>query len=244
MKKVAIITGGIRGIGLGTGKVFLKKGYQVVLNYHSDQEEAKKVLQDIGSSDVVAVQADISCPQGREKLLSQTVEAFGRYDVLVNNAGIINLGRFLDFEPQAFEKVMNTNFYAALYLSQRFAQNLVEKKQAGAIVNVASVGAYNPGNIAYCTSKAALIYATRCMARELAKHQIRVNSVSPGMVETNLNQPTREQRPEVWQEMLERCPMKRTASPEEMGEAIYFFASEEASFVTGRDLVVDGGYLG
>jgi NAD(P)-dependent dehydrogenase (short-subunit alcohol dehydrogenase family) len=244
MKKVAIITGGTRGIGLGIAKEFLKKGYRVVLNYRSDEEKAKEVLSSLNSEDALCIQADISLQEDRERLLAEVKRHFGFFDVLVNNAAIIKSGRFLEVQPEDFEMVMDTNFYGPLYLSQLFSNALVSEKRSGSIVNINSVGAYGPGNIAYCTSKASLLFLTRCMARELAKHKIRVNSVSPGIVETDLNQLPRDENPEKWNKILSKIPLERAALPGEIAAAVYFLASEGASYITGRDLVVDGGSLG
>lgn len=243
MEKVVIITGGTQGIGLGMAKVFLSEGYQVVMNYHSDDRLAQQAVDDVNSKRAILIKADISTKQGRDNLLQKTLEKYGRYDVLINNAAIIRSGRFLEIAPETFEKVMNCNFYGALYLSQAFANALVEKAQKGAIINISSVGAYGAGNISYCTSKAALLFLTRCMAKELAKHNIRVNSISPGAVPTNLNRTAWDNNPDQWIKGMQKIPMKRAGSSEEIARAAVFLASEHASYITGVDLPVDGGKL-
>lgn len=243
MKKVAIITGGIRGIGLGIGEAFLKEGYRVVLNYRSDDETAEKVYQRLASDDVICVKADVTSATDREYLLKTTVDKWGCFDVLVNNAAIIRMGRFLDIGSRTFDEVMDCNFYAPFYLSQLFANVLVEVGVPGSIINILSIGAYGAGNISYCSSKAALLHASKCMARELAKHNIRVNCVSPFGVETDLNVETREKNPEAWDKLIGKAPMKRAASPSEIAGAVTYLASDAASFTTGIDIPVEGGYL-
>lgn len=243
MKKVVIVTGGIKGIGLGIAKGFFEQGHRVVLNYRGDTETASKVVNELHSKDVITIQADITKKAERETLISETLSHFGRMDVLVNNAGIIRLGRILDITENDFESVMQCNLYAPIFLSQLFANTLVAEKQPGSIINILSVGAYGPGNLAYCTSKAALLLASKCMAKELAKHNIRVNSISPSGVITELNKDKLEANPHLLEKMIQRTPLGRTADAIEMAGAVTFLASEQASYITGVDIPVDGGSL-
>jgi len=244
MKKVAVVTGGIRGIGWGIGQVLMQADYRVILNYRSDQDRAAELQASLDPCEAICVQGDVTDEERRERLLMTAYEHYGQVDLLVNNAGIIRKGRTLELKGETMDEVMNVNFFAPFYLAQRFAQILVDKKHPGAIVNICSMGAHMPGNIAYCTSKAALLFLTRCMARELAPHQIRVNSVSPGMVLTQLNEASRAEKGRSWEKMLNKVPLGRVAEPEEIGRVVAFLASDAASYITGRDIVVDGGYLG
>ena len=129
MKKVAIITGGTRGIGLGISTAFLQQGYRVALCYGSDTHNAKLALNTLNTKDAMIIQADVSHPDDRELILDKTNDAWGGFDVLVNNAGIIRTGQFLEIQPEDFETVMNTNFYGPLYLSQLFANQLIQDKK-------------------------------------------------------------------------------------------------------------------
>lgn len=242
-KKVAIVTGGTRGIGFGIVQCFLEKGYRVVMNYRQDDKQAELASKKLNSDEVFLIKADVTKSTDRNILLSKAVEKFGRVDVLVNNAAIIRLGRFLEITPAVFSEVMECNFYAPLYLTQEFANILIDKKQTGSIINILSVGAYGAGNISYCTSKAALLFATKCMAKELAKFNIRVNSVSPNAVPTNLNQSARDESPDRWNKFINKTPMKREASAQEVASAVIYLASDEASYTTGVDIPVDGGLL-
>lgn len=209
-KKVAIVTGGTRGIGFGIVQCFLDKGYRVAMNYRQDDKQAEIAFKRLNSKEVFLIKADVTKNTDREILLSKAVEKFGKVDVLVNNAAIIRLGRFLEITPAVFSEVMDCNFNAPLYLAQEFAKILIDRKQKGSIINILSVGAYGAGNISYCTSKAALLFATKCMAKELAKYNIRVNSVSPNAVPTNLNQSARDESPDRWDKFINRS--KRTRS--------------------------------
>ena len=241
-QKVAMITGGTRGIGFGIAKAFLKEGYRVVLNYRSDEQTAQAAQEELGTN-AFCVQADITKKEQRSELIEKVEEKWGRMDVLVNNAAIIRMGRSTDVTEEDFDAVMQCNLYAPIFLSQLFVNWLIENKAPGSIINILSIGAHGAGNISYCTSKAALLLATKCMARELAKHQIRVNSISPHGVATKLNQENRKNNPEAWEKLIEKIPMRREATTEEVAGAAVYLASDTASFTTGIDLPVDGGYL-
>ncbi len=243
MKKVVIITGGTRGIGLGIAIACLKEGYRVALNYHSDDKNAEKALKELASKDAICIKGDITQNDERERLLSEVSNHFGGFDILVNNAGIIRKGRILDIKEDDYQQVMKCNLDAPIFLAQAFANSLIETKRSGSIINILSVGAHKTGNLAYCTAKAALLMATKCMARELGKHHIRVNSISPYGVATELNRANREANPESWKEAFEKLPISRTSDPEEIGSAVIYLVSESASYVTGIDIPVDGGYL-
>jgi len=244
MKKVAIVTGGTRGIGLGISTAFLQQGYRVALCYGADHANAEATLKQLNTQDAMIIHADISDASQRQSILDKTQQAWGGCEVLVNNAGIIRNGRFLEIEPQVFETVMNANFYGPLYLAQQFARHLIENNTPGAIVNITTAGIHKPSNISYGTSKSALHYATRCMARELAQYHIRVNSVSPGIVATDLNSWSRESGSDTWEKMEKKVPLNRAASPDEIAQAVTFLCSDKASYITGQELVVDGGFIG
>lgn len=240
---VAVITGGTKGIGLGIAKIFLKSGYKLALIYRADEKNAAQVIQELDSENVQAIKADITQNKEREEAFDQVESVFGSASVLVNNAGMIGMGRLLDVKEEVFRSVLECNFFAPIFLSQLFARRLIAKGMPGSIVNILSIGAHRSGNLAYCASKAALLSATKSMAHELAKHQIRVNSVSPFGVETELNLRNREENPEAWNKLIEKSFLKRASTPEEIGRAVLYLASENASFVTGVDLPVNGGYL-
>lgn len=243
MSKVVIVTGSIRGIGLGIAEGFLEQGYRVVLNYHSDDTKAKETLKSLNTDQAILIKADVTQANEREKLIAETLKAFGQVDVLVNNAGIIRPGRPLELTESNLQALMECNVYAPIFLSQLFANHLIKEQRAGAIVNILSVGAHKPGNIGYCTTKAAFAMASKCLAGDFAKHNIRVNSVSPGFVVTDLNRKTLANNPGYKEQRLERIPMKRTGECHEIAGAAVYLASDAASYVTGTDIIVDGGGL-
>lgn len=243
MKKVAIVTGGTKGIGLGIAQGLFDANYRVVLNYQSDDNAAKEAKENFNSEDVVCIKADITSADERMHLLTETKKIFSGFDVLVNNAAITRNGRFLELSLEGYDDIMQCNFYAPIFLAQEFAKELISAEKTGSIINVISIAAYKAGNMAYVTSKAALLTATKCMAKELAKHNIRVNSISPGMVPTHLNEENRIKNPERWEKMLKQNPMNRAADPYEMSGAVVYLASDAASYTTGIDIVVDGGTL-
>lgn len=242
-RPVVLVTGGTRGIGLGIAAHFAAHGYGVVMNYRHDEAQAQAALQQLNTEHAWVVKADVSTVEGREHLVANSLAVAGRIDVLVNNAAILRMGRVMEISPETFAEVMSCNFYGAFFLSQRVAQVMVDQGRGGSIVHISSVGAYGAANISYGTSKAALRYATKCMAKELAKHGIRVNCISPNGVPTDLNKSARESTPERWQKAVDKIPLAREGTVEDMARAVYFLASSDASYITGVDLPVDGGFL-
>lgn len=242
-EKVAIITGGTKGIGLGIANVFVREGFKVALIYRSDKAQAEKAVALLGEDRAIAIKVDVTQVSALEPMLAQVEKHFGCAGVLVNNAGILRSGQLLDIEETDLREVMECNFFAPLYLTRAIAKRCIEHKLSASVVNVLTIGAHRGGNLAYCSAKAALLNATKSMARELARHKIRVNSISPFGCETELNRDHIKQNPEGWQKMLKKPFLKRASEPEEIGEAVYFLASDKASYITGTDLPVDGGYL-
>lgn len=239
--KVAIITGGTRGIGLAIAKKFLTSNYRVALIYRNDDDQANATLESLNNDHAIAIKADITRADDRVKLLDETKRKFNRFDVLINNAGILRMGRFIDVDPAVFDEVMQCNLYAPIFLSQKFAQELIASNRPGSIINILSVGGHRAGNLSYCTSKAALLHATRCMAREIARYQIRANTISPGFLETDLNITSRERDPEGWSKRVGQIPMKRVAATDEIAGAALYLASDDASYTTAADIIIDGG---
>ncbi len=242
-QSVVVITGGTRGIGLGMAKAFYQQGDKVVMNYCQDDNQAQSVLKTFNQESAYVVKANIALADEQQHLLDETLNRFGKIDVLINNAGIIRPGRFLDVAKSDFDAVVDVNFHGPFWLSRLVANHWVEREQPGNIIQILSVGAHGPGNISYCTAKAALLFASKCMAKELAKHGIRVNSISPDGVATDLNKEAREKTPERWQKRVMKNPMARCASADEVAQAAIFLASTKASYITGVDIPVDGGRL-
>ncbi len=241
--KVVLITGSSRGIGKATALAFARQGAKIVINYATSQKEAEKTLKQVKALgvDAIAIQCNVSSPEQVKQMVQKTVETFGRIDVLVNNAGVITEGKSslaeLTFED--WEKVLHTNLIGVFLCTQAVA-TVMKKQKQGKIVNIASIrGLEHCGRVSdYAASKAGVINFTKTVAKELAP-EINVNCVAPGWVETEMNKAI---SPEFRKSETEKTYLKRFAKPEEIASAIMFLASDEASYITGNVLVVDGGY--
>ena len=230
--KTALVTGGSKGIGRAIALELGGAGATVVVGYRSEQAEAEEVAQAIGGR---AVQADVSDPDAAKAL----VEESGELDVLVNNAGLTRDGLIARMPDDDWHTVLETNLYGAFYTCRAATRGMM-KRRAGAIVNVSSiVGVHgNPGQTNYGASKAGIIGFTKSLARELGSRGVRANVVAPGYVTTRLTEVLPD---EAKQAMLTNTPLGRLGSPEDVARAVRFLVSDEASFITGEVLLVDGG---
>lgn len=241
--KVAIITGASSGIGAATARLFAKHGASLVLTGRN-AENLKAVASECASIDPITVVADLEKEKDVEKIIKAAVESKGSIDILVNNAGILEMGTIETTSLEQYDRIMNTNVRAIYQLTMLAVPHLV--KTQGCIVNVSSVNGIRsfPGVLAYNISKAALDQMTRCMALELAPKKVRVNSVNPGVVITNL-QKRGGLDDETYAKFLERSKethaLGRPGEPDEVAQAIAFLASDQSSFTTGVSLPVDGG---
>ena len=230
--KTALVTGASRGIGRAIAVELAQAGASVVLAYRSGQEEAEAVAAQIGGR---AVQADVSDPESAKAL----VEEAGELDVLVNNAGLTRDGLIARMSDDDWREVLETNLFGAFYTCRAAARGMM-KRRAGAIVNVSSiVGVHgNPGQTNYAASKAGLIGFTKSLARELGSRGVRANVLAPGYVTTRLTDVLPDEAKDA---MLANTPLGRLGSPEDVAGAVRFLVSDEASFITGEVLLVDGG---
>ena len=230
--RTALVTGGSRGIGRAVALELGRAGATVVVGYRTGQEEAEAVAAEIGGR---AVQADVSDPLSAAAL----VEAAGDLDILVNNAGLTRDGLLARMSDEDWRTVIDTNLSSVFYTCRAVARPMM-KKRAGAIVNVSSiVGVHgNWGQTNYAASKAGIIGFTKSLARELGSRNVRANVVAPGYVRTQLTEVLPE---EATQTMLQQTPLGRLGDPEDVAGAVRFLCSDEASFVTGEVLLVDGG---
>jgi 3-oxoacyl-[acyl-carrier protein] reductase len=233
----ALVTGGSRGIGAATARVLAADGWPVGVNYHSGAEAAEAVVKEIeeAGGKAVALQGDISDPEVPDKLLKALKEEFGPVLVLVNNAGVRVDGLTPQTDDEAWAKVIDTNLSGAFRLIRR-ALSPMMRARFGRVINIASVVGIrgNPGQVNYAASKAGLIAVTRTVAAEVARRSVTVNAVAPGLVETDLTEGLSE-------EILKSVPARRAGTPEEVAACVRFLASEEAGYVTGTILTVDGG---
>jgi len=243
--KVALITGASSGIGAATAVHFARLGAKLSLTGRNlENLKATAVRCEEGGVEPLIIQADINNEEDCKRILDLTVEKFGSLDVLVNNAGVLEMGTIENITLEQYDRVMNTNMRSVLHLSMLAVPHLIETQ--GNIVNVSSVNGIRsfPGVLAYNISKAALDQFTRCAALELASKKVRVNSVNPGVIVTEL-QKTGGLDEQKYSSFLEHSKsthaLGRVGEPEEVAKAISFLASNDASFSTGVCLPVDGG---
>jgi 3-oxoacyl-[acyl-carrier protein] reductase len=230
--KLALVTGASKGIGRAIAQELARAGADVVIGYRSGKDEAERLAAELGAR---AVQADVSSPEDAKRL----VEEAGDVDVLVNNAGLTRDGLLARMSDDDWRTVIDTNLSSVFYTCRAVTRPMM-KKRAGSIVNVSSiVGVHgNWGQTNYASSKAWIIGFTKSLARELGSRNIRANVVAPGYVKTALTDVLPE---EATRAMIDNTPLSRVAEPEEIAGAVRFLASDQASFITGEVLLVDGG---
>lgn len=235
--KVAIITGSSRGIGAATAKLFALEGARVVVNYKQNKSAAEKVFKSLTGQDHLLMQADVSREAEVKKMVAAVVRKYGRIDILVNNTGEIG-ERGWNISVKEWQRIIDVNLTSAWLMTKEIAP-LMKKQEAGTIVNLSSTVARGVAAILpYSCAKGGLISFTKGFAKELAP-EIRVNAVAPSNVKTDMTQSAGKELIEFFRQ---QTPLKRIADPEELAKAILFLASDDASYVTGHVLVVDGGY--
>ncbi len=240
--RVALVTGAGGGIGAGIAQRFADAGAALAVHYRSCADGAAALAQAIAGAGgrAIAVAADLASAAGAERLLAAAVEAFGRVDVLVNNAGAYAGAPLLELSEAEWDAAFAANVRAAALCTQAAARRMIAQGEGGAIVNVASIEASNPGagHSHYGAAKAALVAHTRAAAQELGEHGIRVNAVSPGLI-------GRDGIERAWPDGVARwrarAPLGRMGTPEDVADACLFLASPASRWITGVNLVVDGG---
>lgn len=233
MRRV-VITGGSRGIGAATVRKFAANGDQVYFLYEKSTELARQLEQETGA---VGIQCDIS----QEDAVNQAFQQIGSLDVLVNNAGIVDYNPINWVSAETFRRVMDVNV-TGIFLCCKAALSGMLQQQKGAVVNVSSIWGRvgSSCEVAYSTSKAAVIGMTKALAKELGPSGIRVNAVAPGVIQTDM---VKNVAPEVMEELRQETPLEQLGKPEQVADAIWYLASEQASFVTGTLLDVSGGFV-
>jgi acetoacetyl-CoA reductase len=240
--KVALVTGGSRGIGKAISLLLAKEGAKIGLNYNRSANEANAVADEIKAlgSDAVVVQADVSDAASARNLVKQVLEHFGTIDILVNNAGITRDMFFKKLTDEAWHEVIRTNLDSVFYVTSAAVPAMMDKKY-GRIISISSfVG--QKGNLAqtnYAATKAGLIGFTKSLALELARNNITVNTINPGFMGTEMVLSIKE---EVQQKLLTQVPMGRFGTPEEVAEAVLFLAADSSgAYITGQQINVNGG---
>jgi 3-oxoacyl-[acyl-carrier protein] reductase len=241
--KVALITGGSRGIGRAIGLRLATQGADVAFSYRGNAAAAGATVGDLEALGrrALSIQADASDPESAEAVVKATLEAFGRIDILVNNAGITRDDLIMRMTPEAWREVLETNLFGAFWMTKAVTRPML-KARGGRIINITSVSgqAGQMGQANYSSAKAGLIGLTKATARELASRTITVNAVAPGFVLTELTQDLPE---DLQAQITDRTPLGRFGTPEEIAAAVAFLASDEAAYITGQVLAVDGGLV-
>ena len=244
--KVAIVTGGNSGIGAAIVIELARHGANIVIDYvvHPEAtEELEKQILAMGDQ-AIGVQADVSKVADLQMLVDKAVEAFGRVDIMVNNAGVETRTSVLDTSEAQYEKVLDINLKSAFFGTQLAAQQMIKQGGGGRIINITSVHEDwpMPGNTAYCLSKGGMRMLTRTAGLELAPHNILVVGVGPGAVATPINTSTMAD-PALLKKLNDAIPLGRMAQPEEVASVVAFLASDAASYITATTIFADGGLM-
>jgi NAD(P)-dependent dehydrogenase (short-subunit alcohol dehydrogenase family) len=238
--RVAVVTGSTRGIGKAIALALAQRGAKVVVADIAPEEEMYQVVEEIRSLGVdgISVHTDTRKLADAKVLIEKTVSTFGRVDILVNNAGIIRDRRFLNMSEEEWDTVLETNLKGYFLCAQAATKYMVEHSY-GRIINIGSRGWLgSKGQANYCASKAGVVGLTRALALELGKYQITVNCIAPGVIDTPL---FRSLKPDVQENLYKSQPTGKIGSPQDVAFGAVFFASDEASFITGQILYVCGG---
>jgi 3-oxoacyl-[acyl-carrier protein] reductase len=244
--KIALVTGASSGIGAATAVTLSGLGAQVAIGYHQNQKGVEEVQRGIAASGgkAIVIQADVRQADEVRSLVKRATEQLGPIDILVNNAGsLVERMKILETNETRWDEIMNLNLKSVMLCSQAVAKSMMERK-SGAIVNVVSIAGRNgggPGAGAYATAKGGLITLTKSLAKELAPFGIRVNGVSPGVVDTPFHEVF--STPEMIRSFVAQIPIGRIAKPVEIAKVIAFLASDAASYVVGEIIEVNGGQL-
>jgi len=236
-EKLALVTGGSRGIGAAVAKELARAGYDVVITYAGNEEAANKTVEEIKTFGVeaAAYKFDVSNNEETVNVVSEILEKYGRVDVLVNNAGITRDGLFMRMNRDNWDAVINTNLSGAYNVTQPVVKVMM-KQRSGVIINMASiVGVYgNAGQANYAAAKAGIIGFTKSLAKELASRNIRVNAIAPGFISTDMTKNLDAEK------ITEHIPLKRLGQPEDIAKTVKFLC-EEGTYITGQVIQVDGG---
>ena len=240
--KVAVITGGTRGIGKAIAKIFAQNGYNLVINYVSENTDIESLEKEIkNNNEILFVRANVSKFDEAENLIKNAIERFGKIDVLVNNAGITRDNLILRMKEEDFDSVIATNLKGTFNVTKN-AVSYMMKKRTGKIVNISSVVGVsgNVGQCNYAASKAGIIGFTKSIAKELASRGILANCIAPGFIGTDMTEVLSDA---VKENINNQIPLKRMGSPEEIAKAVYFLGGEDNTYITGQVLNVDGGMI-
>lgn len=243
MDKVAMVTGATRGIGKQIALTLANEGYNIVLNYRTENDELKQLKNEIESKSVkcLTVQGDVTNFEDCKQMIESAIKEFGKVDVLVNNAGITKDMLLARMKEEDFKQVIDVNLVGTFNMTKNVISYMM-KARNGRIINISSVVgiAGNAGQTNYSASKAGIIGLTKSLAKEVASRNILVNAVAPGFIETNMTDVLKQ---EVKDEIAKNIPLKRMGTPQDVANVVKFLASEDSSYITGQVISVDGGMI-
>lgn len=239
--RTAIVTGGSRGIGRACVLALATEGADVVFLYQNSQKAADELVAeaDKAGHDIRAFQADVRDGGRAQEIVDQLESEWGHIDILVNSAGIVRDGLFASMESSDWDEVIGTNLNGTFHYCQAVTRPMMSKRR-GSIINISSVSAEfgNRGQVNYAASKGGINGMTRCLAAELASRKVRVNAIAPGMIATDMSEAVRNLAPD---RIKQAIPMRRVGQAEEIAAVVTFLASDDASYITGQVIRVDGG---
>lgn len=243
MNKLVIITGGTRGIGKQIALTFAKEGYNIAINYRTENEDLKNTKKEIEENNVkcFTFQGDVTNFKDCEQFVKQIVEEFGNIDVLVNNAGITRDTLLMRMKEEDFKQVIDTNLIGTFNVTKNVISYMM-KARSGRIINISSVVGIsgNAGQTNYSASKAGIIGFTKSLAKEVASRNITVNAVAPGFIETQMTDVLKD---DIKEEIAKKIPLKRMGTPQDVANVVKFLASSDSSYITGQVINIDGGML-
>lgn len=243
MNKVAVITGGTRGIGKQIAISLAKNGYDIATNYRTENDDLKNLVEQIKEIGVkiFKYKCDVSDFSSSEEFIKNIISEFGKIDVLINNAGITKDGLLMRMKKEDFENVIDVNLVGTFNITRNVIPHMIKAK-TGRIVNISSVVGVsgNAGQTNYSASKAGIIGFTKSLAKEVASRNITVNAVAPGFIQTQMTDVLKE---EVKEEILKQIPLKRFGTTEDVANVVKFLVSEESTYITGQVINIDGGML-
>ncbi len=241
--KVALVTGGSRGIGKSIALELAKNGANIAINYANSSEKAEKVIEEIKNLGVnaISIKANVSSEDDVNNLVKTIEKELGKIDILVNNAGITKDNLLIRMKTQEFEDVLDVNLKGTFLCTKAVARAMM-KKRYGKVINITSVVGIvgNAGQGNYSASKAGVIGFTKSMAKELGSRGIRVNAVAPGLIDTEMTQVLSE---EIKEQMIKEIPLNKLGNPEDIANIVVFLASERSDYITGQVINVDGGMV-
>ncbi|MBT6156081.1 MAG: 3-oxoacyl-[acyl-carrier-protein] reductase [Planctomycetaceae bacterium] len=239
--KIALVTGGSRGIGKAVVQALAQEGAKVAFVYRSNSEAAEQLVSELelDQCEAIALQGDVASKEDADKIVEQVLEKWDKIDILVNNAGIIRDGLLATMSEENWQAVISTNLNSVFNFCQAVTRTMMSAR-FGRIINMSSIAADvgNPGQANYAASKGGINGFTRCIAAELARRGITVNAVSPGFIETDM---TTAVRNAAGDQIKKKIPVRRLGQPQDIANAVLFLASDEAAYITGQILNVDGG---